>query len=200
MVSSGALSMVWEAAYSSRFELLLFVVSMLGYFILCSSRHQREEFHKKVCVVDDDDDAEELEAEEERPKAVIAELETSDADDEADAPVQLERALESVQCFDVCRAADQLTAFLEDFPEHPLAANDVQAVLDFCKRSGKDAVKDLPDLVLQHVKASADWHMFCRFINFHLDTKHPAQACDILKSITLPSSLLILMQTWSGVF
>jgi len=163
MMETGSIvTMLLDAIITSRFDLMLFAIGLMGYFILVSSRTAKETY-KKVDITF------------ETPQVI-------DADQGADAAcTRLSRALESMEdcSTDVQLATTQMDAFLEDYPQHPFTSREIQTVLGFCSKSLAD--KGLADRLLELMKPTEEWDGLCPFIRFYLDTEQSEKACDVFE-------------------
>jgi len=173
--SSNAMQSLLDAIVTSRFDLIMLGVGLMTYIILFSSRnaHAAKKFHKKVDICEDTEDSQVI-----------------DTNHEADsAPERLAQVLQSIDSLKLLPStmpsstrdavAAEVDAFLEQFPNHPFALCEVQAILDFCTSSITD--KTLADRVLEHMQPAEEWHVLNAFIRFYMDDKQPEKACDLFE-------------------
>jgi len=166
MSSSSAMHMLFDALISSRCDLILFVMSMMGYMVLCHSRNAREakQFHKKVDTCETE----------------VSQVDDTDGESDS-ADTRLAHILESMESIDtdVPFAGALLDAFFEDYPKHPFTLQEVRSVLNFC--SGYHADKALANRLRHHMGPTEEWDVLSAFMHFYLDTKQPEEACDVFE-------------------
>lgn len=160
-METGLMQMTWQALVSSRFDLLMLAVGLALYAILRSSsipKKEAKDFNSKV------DDLVEV------PEVV-------NSDQWADnASARLSRVLSSIGSCDI---DEELSAFLDKYPEHAFTLCEVQPILDFCSTSLTDT--SLADSLLERMKPTEEWYVLNAFIHFYLDNEESEKACNVFE-------------------
>jgi len=167
MNNASIMTTMADAIITSRFDLMLFAIGLMGYIILVSSRTTNKG-QKKIDVTF------------ESSQVVDAEPE---AEDSASAPKRLSRVLEVMETCDTDAhflATAQMDGFLEDYKwQHPFTLREVQIVLGFCSKSF--ANMGLADRLLDSMEATEDWAVLSAFLRFYMDTQQSEKACDVFE-------------------
>lgn len=165
--------MMLDSVVSARFELLLFAVSVIGYYILHSSRNHVKDFPKKIDVTFEEEKKEE------------DSQETNEEKEAEQASAHLGRVMDLMQSTDdTCRttAQMQLSAFFQDFPEYFFDLSDAQAILNFASRCPEaDHLMSVSDMLYDRMKQTDEWSFLSMFMNFYLKTQEFEKACDLFE-------------------
>lgn len=168
MNNDSVMTMLLDGIITSRFDLMLFAIGLMGYFILFSSRTAKK-FHKKLDTT--------FEASEE-----VVDANEEEDDDAASAPMRLSRVLQVMETCDKdahLLATAQMDGFLEDYPQHAFTMCDVQIILGFCSKSFAD--KGLADRLLNSMEATEESAVLFAFLRFYVDSKQSEKACDVFE-------------------
>jgi len=162
MNSGSSMNMLLDAVITHRFDLMLFCVGLMGYFVLFSSRTATKS-HKKV------DDTFET------PQVHVT------YEDAEPSSACLSRILESMgrSGADMHFATSLLEAFLEDYPEHVFTPGEVQTVLGSCNISLAD--KGLGDRLVENMKPTEESDVLRAIMGFYMDTDQAEKACDVFE-------------------
>jgi len=166
-MNNNIMNVAVDAIITSRFDLMLFLIGLMGYIILASSRTTKS-VQKKMDITFD-----------ESPQVVDADL---GADDAASAAPRLSRVLEVMETCGADShflATAQMDGFIEDYPQHPFSMREVQIVLGFCRQSVAD--KGLADRLIDGMEGTEDWAVLSAFLRFYLETEQSEKACDVFE-------------------
>lgn len=175
-MSCNIVDMVWEAITSSRFDLIMFIIGLMGYIILHNSRckHTDKELHKKLDMTFEVNANVNDNVEEDASSM-------HDGDSTPVDSVQFVHLLKRMKCDD---DADQVTAemdaFLESNPSHPFTFSEVQTILNYCSRSEK-ADLALADRLLECMQPAEEWDVLNSFICFYLENEMAEKACNVFE-------------------
>lgn len=164
MYSINVVNVVWDAITTSRFDLIMFVIGLMGYIILHFSRCSRtaKELHKKHDMTFEvDDNVESLYKVDSLLFAHL--LKRMERGDDAD------------------QVTAEMNAFLESNPSHPFTFSEVQTILNYCSRSKKKADLALADRLLECMHPAEEWDVLNTFICFYLDNEMAEKACNIFE-------------------
>lgn len=163
-MNSDVLSTVWNAAVSSRFDLVLFAVGLMGYIVLFSSRGHTKKIHKKVDVTFEDSECSQDQV-------------TDAKQGEETASAHLTRVVESMKHGDAVTV--DLDGFLEKYPEYQFGLSDAQTILGFCNNGPEG--RALADALCKRMKSTEEWHVLSTFIRFYMDSRQYDKACNLFE-------------------
>lgn len=165
IMNNNIMNMAVDAVVTSRFDIMLFLIGLMGYAILVSSRAAKNA-PKKFDITF------------EPPQVVDADP----GEDSASASSRLSRVLVVMETCDPDShflATAQMDGFIEDYPQHPFTLREVQIVLGFCRHSVAD--RGLVDRLIDGMEATEDWAVLSTFLRFYIDTKQHEKACDVFE-------------------
>jgi len=168
-ILGSSIAQLSDAVVASRFDLLMMAVGLFVYMVLCASRSPTKEaknLDTKVGVT-----------------SSVSQVNT------VDPSKHLSHVLVSIQCCndDVQVGVDDLDAFLDKHPAHPLTFQDAQTILNFCSRCligyswASVSAAALADRLFERMQPTAEWDVLSAFLGFYLDNQHFAKACDIFE-------------------
>jgi hypothetical protein len=157
LVNTSLIQSLVDAAISSRFDLLMFVVGLIVYILLFAIRSRKQELKDG--------------------KTVTSSVQEAQVNINQCASTQLALVLKSTPD-SITRNAD-LSAFLDQHTKYAFTVREVEAILGFS--SSHLADKEMADRLLEHIKPTEEWAVLSAFIRFYLDSEQPEKACDIFE-------------------